>query len=147
MPASLCHQQTKFLTNFKFLGVYTVPRIDVQLAATMQSYPGPHIAANYVATNAVVTPGLGRSLSGNAANMTVSIVEPGTMYGERSNQVGLRLAKILRLDRVRTTASVDLYNLFNADAVLTVNQAFATWQRPQSILNPRWAKVVLQFDF
>jgi hypothetical protein len=147
IPASLCHQQTKFLTNFKFLGVYTVPRVDVQLSATVQSYPGPQIVANYVATNAVVTPGLGRPLSGNAANMQVNIVPPGTIYGERSNQVGLRLAKILRVSQVRTTASVDLYNLFNADAVLTVNNAFATWQRPQSILNPRWAKIVLQFDF
>jgi hypothetical protein len=61
--------------------------------------------------------------------------------------VALRLAKILRVARVRTTASLDLYNLFNADAVLTESNAFATWQRPQSILNPRWAKVVLQVDF
>jgi hypothetical protein len=69
------------------------------------------------------------------------------MYGERSNQVGLRLAKILKVDRFRTTASVDIYNLLNAAAVLTESNAFATWQRPQSILNPRWAKVVLQVDF
>jgi len=44
-------------------------------------------------------------------------------------------------------ASLDIYNLFNADAVLTQSNAFASWQRPQSILNPRWAKVVLQVDF
>ena len=147
VPASMCHQQSNFLTNFKFLGVYTVPRIDVQLSATVQSYPGPQIVANYVATNAIVAPGLGRNLSGGAANMTVNIVQPGTMYGERSNQAGLRLAKILRVSRVRTTASVDIYNLFNADAVLTQSNAFASWLRPQSVLNPRWAKVVLQVDF
>jgi carboxypeptidase family protein len=147
VPASNCHQQTKFLTNVKFLGTYMVPRIDVQIAATLQSYPGPHIAANYVATNAVVAPGLGRNLSGGAANMTVNIVEPGTLYGERSNQVGLRLAKILDVSRMRTTVSLDVYNMFNGNAVLTQSNAFASWQRPQSILNPRWAKVVLQFDF
>jgi hypothetical protein len=77
----------------------------------------------------------------------VNIVQPGTMYGDRSNQVGLRLAKILRVSKARTTASVDIYNLFNSPAVLTESNAFATWQRPQSILNPRWAKVVLQVDF
>jgi Carboxypeptidase regulatory-like domain len=147
VPASMCHQQSKFLTNLKFLGVYTVPRADVQVSATIQSYPGPQIIANYVATNAVVAPGLGRNLSGGSANMTVNIVQPGTMYGERSNQVGLRIAKILKVDRFRTTASVDIYNLLNADAVLTESNAFASWQRPQSILNPRWAKVVLQVDF
>ena len=147
LPASNCRQQSKFLTNFKFLSVYTIPRIDLQVSATVQSYPGPQIVSNYVAANAVVAPGLGRNLSGGAANMTVNIVEPGQSYGERSNQVGLRVAKSLSVDRVRTTASIDVYNVFNADAVLTQSNAFATWQRPQSILNPRWAKVVLQIDF
>ena len=147
LPASNCRQQSDLLTNFKFLGTYTIPRIDLQVSTTVQSYPGPQIVANYVATNAVVAPGLGRPLSGGAANMTVNIVEPGTMYGERSNQVGLRIAKVLGFGGSRTIASVDIYNLFNADAVLTQSNAFASWQRPQSILNPRWAKVVLQLDF
>jgi RNA recognition motif-containing protein len=131
----------------KFLGTYTVPRADVQVTATVQSYPGPQIAANYVATNAVIQPSLGRPLSGGAANMTINLVEPGTMYGERSNQMELRLAKIIKFGRARTLASVDFYNLLNANPVLTQSNAFATWQRPQSILNPRWMKVVLQFDF
>jgi carboxypeptidase family protein len=147
LPASNCRQQSNFLTNVKFLGVYMIPRVDVQVSTTVQSYPGPLIVANYVATNAVIAPRLGRSLSGGAANMTVNIVEPGTMYGERSNQVGLRLAKILNAGGARTTASLDIYNLFNANAILTQSNAFASWQRPQSILNPRWAKIVLQVDF
>jgi hypothetical protein len=147
LPASNCRQQSNFLTNFKFLGTYTVPRVDVQMSATVQSYPGPQIVANFVASNAVVAPRLGRNLSGGAANMTANIVEPGTIYGERSNQVGLRVAKILNFGRTRTTASLDIYNLLNANAVLTQSNAFATWLRPQSILNPRWAKVVLQVDF
>jgi hypothetical protein len=69
-PASMCHQQFKFLTQLKLIGTYTVPRVDVQITATMQSVPGPEILANYTATNAVVAPRLGRSLSGGAANTT-----------------------------------------------------------------------------
>jgi carboxypeptidase family protein len=147
LPASNCRQQSRFLTDLKLLGTYTVPRIDVQVAATLQSVPSPQILANYVATNAVVQPSLGRLLSGNAANMTVQLVEPGTMYGERSNQVQLRLTKILRVAGTRATASVDVYNLLNANSVLLMSNAFATWQRPESIPNPRWAKFVLQLDF
>jgi hypothetical protein len=142
-----CRVEEAFRTQVKFLGTYTVPRIDLQLTATVQSVPGPEILANYVAPNAEVAPSLGRNLAGGARNVTVGLVEPGTMYGERLNQLDLRFAKILHFGRARATASFDVYNALNANPVLTLNNAFAAWQRPQSILNPRFAKVVLQFDF
>lgn len=142
-----CHVQGAFLTQVKFLGMYTVPRIDVQVTGTFQSLPGPEIVGNYVAANAEVAPSLGRNLAGGARNVTVNLVEPRTMYGERMNQVDLRIAKIFKLSRIRATGSVDLYNLLNANPVLTLSDVFATWQRPQSILNARFAKVVVQLDF
>ena len=79
--------------------------------------------------------------------MSVNLVEPGTMYGDRLNQLDLRFGKILRFGRTRMTASVDLYNALNGDAVLTHNNAFATWLRPQSILLARFVKVGVQLDF
>jgi hypothetical protein len=142
-----CHVDEAFLTQVKFLGTYTVPQIDVLVTGTVQSTPGPQIAANYVATNPVVAPSLGRNLAGGANNVTVNLVQPGTMYGQRMNQLDLRVGKIFRLGGTRTTASVDLYNVLNASPVLTLSNAFATWQQPLSILNPRFAKLVLQFEF
>ena len=96
--ARFCHVDTKFLTQVKLLGTYTVPKVDVQVAATFQSLPGPQISANYNAPNALVQPSLGRPLSGGAANVTVNLVEPGTMYGERSNQLDLRVARTIQLE-------------------------------------------------
>jgi hypothetical protein len=147
LGAPYCHMVEAFRTQVKFFGTYTIPRVDMQVTATVQSTPGPEILANYVATNADVAPSLGRNLAGGARNVTVNVVAPGTMYGERVNQVDLRFAKILRFGGRRMTAGVDLYNMLNANPVLRLNNAFAAWQQPQSILNPRFVKLVLQMDF
>ena len=76
-------------------------------------------AATYAAPNAVVAPPLGRSLSGNAANAVVNLITPGTMYGDRVNQLDLRFAKAFKLAHSRTVFAVEIYNSLNASAVLT----------------------------
>jgi hypothetical protein len=131
----------------KFSGSYTIPGADVLVSGTFRSVPGPEVLGNFVATNAVVTPSLGRVLSGGAANLPVNVVEPGSIYGDRLNQVDLRFGKILRFGRTKTAINLDVYNVFNANTVLTVNNAFATWQRPTSILLARFAKIGVQLDF
>jgi hypothetical protein len=147
VPQQFCHQESPFLTQIKLIGIYTVPRLAVQVSGTFQSIPGPQVAANFVASNALVVPSLGRSLSGNAANVTVAVLEPGAIYGERLNQLDLRVAKIVRLNRTRTTVGIDIANALNANPVLTESVAFATWRQPQSILPARFMKLTLQFDF
>lgn len=146
-PAQFCHQETKFNTQVKFLGSYTIPRVDVLLSGAFQSLPGPAIAAFYVASNALVAPSLGRSLSGNTANVTADIIPPGGMYGERLNQLDVRIGKILRYAATRTSLNLDVYNVLNANPVQTVNNNFAAWLRPTSILTARFAKISVQFDF
>ena len=71
-----CHVAFGILTQLRGFSSYLVPKVDVQLAATFQSKPGPMLEANYAAPNAVVATSLGRSLSGNAANVTVNLVQP-----------------------------------------------------------------------
>jgi hypothetical protein len=149
-PLEYCHQDTKFVTQVKALGSYTVPRVGVQISGTLISLPGPLILANYNAPNAVVAPSLGRSLSGNAANITVGLQSPGTMYGERLNQVDLRVAKILRVGRSRTSLNLDFLNLFNSNSILAVNNTFGgatPWLTPQSILLAGYVKIGAQVDF
>jgi len=141
-----CHTSQP-TTQFKFLGTYTIPRIDTQLSATLQSLPGPEIIANFVAANAAIAPSLGRNLAGNASTKSINLVEPGTMYGDRLNQLDVRVAKILRFGGLRATLNLDIYNALNVDKALSLNNQFATWQRPQSIILARFAKLGLQLDF
>jgi hypothetical protein len=141
-----CRQQLP-QTQFKLLGTYTIPRIDVQLSGTLQSLPGHEIHANYVASNAQIAPSLGRNLAGNATTKQINLVEPGTLYGERLNQLDIRIAKILRFGGIRSTLNFDLYNALNVDTALALNNAYASWQRPQSIILARFAKIGVQLDF
>ena len=72
---SNCHQTTAFESQVKLNGSYTLPRFDVLVSAVYQNVQGPPVVANYIATNAVVAPGLGRNLAGGAANLTVNIIK------------------------------------------------------------------------
>jgi hypothetical protein len=148
IPRQHCRTDTPFLTQFKMLGSYTVPRIDVRLSASFQSIPGPPIQANLVVPNATVRQSLGRDLAGGAQNITVNIIDPGTMYGDRLNQLDMRVSKLLRTGgRRRMSLNVDVYNVLNSNAVQTESNVYSTWRRPQSILVARFAKVSAQFDF
>ena len=103
--------------------------------------------ANYIATNAVVQPSLGRPLSGGAANVTVNLVEPGTMYGEQTNLLDLRFSKIFRFGRYRTSLNLDLSNALNSSGVTALNNNYAAWQVPTGIHLARFAKISANFDF
>jgi hypothetical protein len=69
------------------------------------------------------------------------------MYGERLNQLDLRLARPVRFGRSKATFQLDLYNALNVDAVTGVNTAYASWLRPQAVILARFAKLGVQFEF
>jgi hypothetical protein len=125
-----------------------VPKIDVLLATTFRSEQGQQLAANYVATPANTT--LGRPFTG-PPNITVNLIDPGSLYGDRANQLDLRFAKNLRFGGTRTNIGVDVFNILNSNPVLTYNQSYspttATYLRPTSVLQPRYWKISAQLNF
>jgi hypothetical protein len=142
-----CHIDGKFLTQVKFLGTYSVPRVDVQIAATFRSLPGPAYTANYLATNAVVQPSLGRPLSGGAVTATVNLVDPGQAYGEQTNLLDLRFSKFFKFSRYRTSLNLDLSNALNSSGITSVNSNYAAWLTPTGIHLARFYKISGSFDF
>ena len=137
-----CHVAYGILTQFNGLATYTVPKIEVQASATFQSTPGAMLAANYAAPNSEVAPSLGRNLSGNAPNVTVNLIAPGTLYGDRVNQFDLRVGKVLRFGRVRTLVALDTYNVAELERRARLQQLVrARWHVAAAAFRPHAANV------
>ena len=157
-----CHIETSFLPQYKGIATYIVPRIDVSVSGTFTSKPGIQVsgfgtpvaggafAANYVIPNAAVAPILGRPLAGSAPNITVNLIEPHSVLGDRVNELNMRVGKVFRFGGSRANVGVDIYNLLNAATPLSYNQAFipnGPWLTPTSVLSARFAKLSMQLDF
>jgi hypothetical protein len=70
------------------------------------------------------------------------------MYGDRINQVDLRIGKILRYGRTRTNVSVDIYNVLNSSAVQTFNLTYGpSWLTPTLVMPARFVKLSAQINF
>jgi hypothetical protein len=145
-----CHVAFGVRTYARGLSSYLVPKLNLEVAATFQSKPGPLLSANYAVPNSAVAPSLGRDLSGNAATVTVNLVAPGSLYGDRINQLDLRLAKVFSSGRYRTVVGADIYNALNSNAVLAYNNTFVPdgpWLQPLAVLTPRLMKFTAAFDW
>jgi hypothetical protein len=106
------------------------------------------ITAQYVASNAQIAPSLGRNLAGGVQTVLVDLVQPNSVFGDRVNQADVRFAKVIMIGHTRVKGLLDLYNLFNADPVLTINNRYgAGWPRPLSVLDGRLLKFGGQLDF
>jgi len=148
-PVSSCHIAEKWLTQLRGLASYTIPKADVLVAAVVQLLPnataGP--TDTTIGTN-------GTSLAANYAlssTQTFNLVQPGTIYGSRINTLDVRLAKVLKLGRAKSTVGFDLYNIFNVNPGTAFNQTFSvgnpTYLRPTAILNPRFVRLNVTVDF
>ena len=186
-PRSFCEVTEPFLTQAKVVAAYTLPRYarlpatlaealqNIQVAGTFQSIPGSFMAATYTEPNAEINQApnpalgvgstLGRNIS-NASNKSISLIAPGSVVDNRQNQLDVRVGKILRFGRTRTSLNFDVYNVTNANTVLTRNNALSktagdgtnnqvlqgdnrahTLWVPTSILQARFFKISATFDF
>ena len=135
-------------TQLKFNAIYPLP-FSFQVAATVQNLPGISVSANNTFTNAQIAPSLGRNLSAGAAGtVVVPILAPNTLFEDRLNQVDVRFSRRINVGRAKIQAQFDVYNIFNAGTILSVNGTFgAAWLRPTSILGPRVMKFGTVIDF
>ncbi len=143
-----CDVRPPFQTQVKFLGSYDLPWA-TQVSATFQTYPGVQITATQAVPSQDIRPSLGRDLSsGSNSNAAVELIAPGTMYGERLYQFDVRLAKILQVGPMRLRGMVDVFNVFNVNTVLRMNNVYGSnWQQPALITQGRLVRFGMQVDF
>jgi hypothetical protein len=147
-PASFCHQETPYLTQYKGLVSYTLPWYGIRVSGTLQSLPGPQIVATnvYNNTNRTTLTTLPRPFTN--AQATINTIEPASAYGDRLNQIDLRFTKIVNVGKGRIDFNVDLYNAFNSDAVIAeVGSIGPVWRLPVTVIQPRFVKFAARWDF
>jgi len=150
MTSPYCHVAYGWLTQLRGLAAYTVPKIDVQVSTVFQSKPGALLAANYAMPAAQVATFLGRAPSGNVPNVTFNLIEPGSLYGDRINQLDFRFAKNLRYGAKRAQVSMDLFNALNRNPIITYNNSFTPngpWLQPNAILTGRGVRFSGEWTF
>jgi hypothetical protein len=88
-----------------------------------------------------------------ATNYQVNLLDPGDLYGPGYLEFDLKLAKNIRLRGKRLSVGVDIYNLFNNNAIRAYQTTFPAdgngvpWGTPTALLSPRFARAQVQFDF
>src|SRR6185503_5384361 len=161
-----CHTESPYLTSFRSLATYTIPKIDVNLSTVFQDKPniGTDQIASLMATYTMTTPAtappgtiadttlaaaqIGRELTQTG---NVNLLAPGEEYGERIRQWDLSVKKIFRFNSQRLTVGVDFYNLTNSNVTLAFNQTFVPgtpgWGFPTSYMNPRVTRLNAEFSW
>ena len=84
----------------------------------------------------------------------MNLLLPGQIYGERVNNLDMRVAKIVRINGTRANIGVDFYNLTNKNTPTTRIRATcdpaslgARWLLPTAVLQPRFVRFNVQVDF
>ena len=145
-------------TQVKFSVVYALPW-DFQVSSIYQNIPGVPIRATYNATNAEIRPSLGRHLaacpSQTAATcnqtVTVDLIPPFSLYGDRIQQVDLRFTRSLKMGNRKLQGNFDLYNILNASTVQNEQAAYRVvdnqWRNAIQIMGGRLIKFSAQLTF
>ena len=147
LPLNFCSITEDWLQQLKLIGSYTLP-YDIQIAATYSNAPGPERRADVSFSEATIAAALGRPST--TGSQLINVIQPGSEYGDRFNQVDLRFTKILTLGSsgARLRAMFDIFNVFNNNTTGFEEPAFGdNWLNAQVLVPGRLGKVAFQLDF
>ncbi len=142
-----CDINMPWRNGVRFLGTVGLPW-DLDTGVTFLNNPGPQITAAYTVLSSQVQFVNSTRTTLTAGSATVPLINQGEMFSGRMTQVDFRIGKNFKLRNTRIRALLDVANLFNSNAVLTLNTTYGTnWQRPAYVLPGRLIKPTVQIDF
>lgn len=143
-----------FRHDFKLAGNIPLP-YGFQFSGIYMSYAGnvnnsnpdgstsPFLRMNYVVPVAAFAP-----VGGRTVPVTVNLLEPGTQFVPRWNQVDLEGKRVFKIGKTSVTGQVSVYNVLNSNVVLTQNQNFGSvLGQPLTILQARIYRASVQLKF
>ena len=157
-----CRSVSPWRPEFKGLASYIVPKVDVQVAATLNSRPGPQKTATVQFRADEIDDTLGRFPSGQTTGSQttpINLFNQFEDYYPQISVVDLRIGKIVRLGGARANIGFDIYNALNANTGQAYNGTYTRlgtganttatnfWGTPTLILPARFAKFSVQLDF
>jgi hypothetical protein len=160
-----CAVTDNWLTSIRGLASYIIPKLDVLASASFRSMPaaaptttsvassGNSLGAAYNVSSATLEQQTGRPLVPGLTFQTVNLLLLGRLYPDRFNALDVRIGKNVRFGRTRTNVAIDVYNVFNSNTGTAYNQTYdpvtngATWLSPTMVLNPRFARFNMTFEF
>ena len=127
--------------NFKLFGTWPLP-YDVSFSGSFRTVAGRPIDADWRAPNDLIAPSLGRNLAACGtrevctSTAPVPLIPPYTQFLDRRNVLDLRFSKAVSAGAARVTFNLDIYNVFNGNQVLGVNERVGPrWLVPAALQN------------
>jgi len=172
-----CRPYQRWDTNVRGSATYTIPKADVLASTVFQWRPGVELSALWnVPKESVIWEGPSAaratlactgaqagqvgcfnppagSTTITATSYQVNLLDPGDLYTAGYWLFDVKLGKNFRFAGKRLNVGVDIYNLFNNDAIRGIQSTFpadgtgVTWGTPNTLLSPRFARLQMQLDF
>jgi hypothetical protein len=174
-----CDSVSPWNTRINGTVTYVIPWVDVLTSGVFQGFrgvsrsanvqdvhksqvtwePGSVSRLNEACTGTVAVEGLGCfGVDRNAATQDINVLMPNELFGERIMLFDLKVAKNIRFANRRVTVGVDIFNVFNSDAITAYNNDYILpenlapgeenpWGTPTGLVSPRFAQFSLQFNF
>ncbi|HEX7793196.1 MAG TPA: carboxypeptidase regulatory-like domain-containing protein [Vicinamibacterales bacterium] len=132
------------LTTAKLSGSYPL-KYGMRLSAVFQSTPGDALATTYLVTAANFRTFTGVAMGQSSVNLRLN--RPGEEYLPRVNQLDMTISKSFKVGSTRVSPEISLFNMLNANPVLSESTAYPAIGTPLRILDGRLLRFQAQIRF